>query len=82
MTEEWKSVTMYECPHCGELVQDTDDACCHVCENKLFGYELDQFIEWLNAKSMVAWSRKTALREFADQTPLWKEYVGDTKGDD
>ena len=77
MSGEWKSVTMYECPHCGELVQDMDDACCHVCENKLSGHDLEQFIEWLDAKSMVAWSRKTAIQEFANETPLWNEYVED-----
>jgi hypothetical protein len=44
-------------------------------------HQLDKFIEWLD-ENKVAWqSRKTALREFADQTPLWKEYVEDAQSE-
>jgi len=28
---EWKLVKVYECPYCGELVRNMDDACSHVC---------------------------------------------------
>lgn len=34
MSKYWRTVTMYECPDCGALVQDMDDACCHVCKEE------------------------------------------------
>ena len=29
---EWRLVKVYECPECGELVRDMDDACNHTCD--------------------------------------------------
>lgn len=73
---EWKTVKMLECPDCGELVRDMDDARNHICRtDDLDAMWIDQFIKWLDAKCTVAWSRETALEQFANQTPLWNEYV-------
>ena len=75
---EWKMVKMYECPDCGELVRDMDEACNHTCK-KLNDQKLNKFIEWLDARCKVAWGRATASEQFANRTPLWEEYVEETK---
>jgi len=31
-TEEWRMIKVYECPKCGELLRNMDDACNHVCK--------------------------------------------------
>ena len=38
---EWETVKMFKCPNCGELVQDMDDACNHVCKNTSIRKEID-----------------------------------------
>lgn len=52
-----------------------------VFQPPLLDYELDQFIEWLDNRCSVAWSRKTAMKEFTKRTPLWQEYVEERKAE-
>lgn len=44
-------------------------------------YEIDSFVKWANDRCSVDWSRKTALEQITNQTPLWREYVEDNKVD-
>ena len=41
---EWKMVKVYECPVCGALCRDMDDALCHECHTTTMGKETE-FVE-------------------------------------
>ena len=57
---EWKKLTVWECPECGELIRDRDTACNHVCDKSTYAQDTAQAIKkakdafdldgWIGAK--------------------------------
>ena len=60
----WKLVYAYECPVCGALVRDTNDACNHECTQKELAKETEGRLELL--------SEIEALRKRFDLLPFYK----------